>query len=325
MKHFEPVVKKSASYSILLLKDDSKVVRFRLKPVWIKFLAILFIFFSGASGTAGYAAHYYWKKYQLLQFERAELTQKLGENRRQLGRFAGMEKIKESTMPRSTMTGVAAITGGTEAANGGGADSAQNGAATPPSPGPDRPDTSQTPFPPPGEGAAAPPAPASPTPPPTGSLTPPPASPPTDSPTGSPAGSPVNAANAGTPSPPGQQTGKTPESGEKEHPAFISEVQVRPVGNKSFRLAFGLSNRDPQVRLNGRVHLAVSTKSGDRIEITQTNRDTLRFIINNYKRVATEFALPDPAKAEDVARLHLTVTAENQPPVTYSFPITAAL
>ena len=312
MKHFEPVVKKSASYSILFLKDDSKVVRFRLKPFWIKFLAIVFIVFSGASGTAGYAAHYYWKKYQVLQLERTELAEKLGENRRQLGRFAGVERIKESTMPRSTMTGVTAIAAGPEGANGNGAESPQNGAATAP---PAQPDTAATSLhaitpmssaPGAGQTGAAGPAalPAA-----EGAAAPPQAA------------APVNAA---TPPAPGAETAATPDTGEKEHPALISEVQIRPAGNKTFRLAFDLSNRDPQVRLNGRIQVAVSTRSGGRVEVTQINKDSLRFIINNYKRVSTEFVLPGETKTEDITRLHLTVTAEDQPAVTYSFPVSSA-
>ncbi|SBW05117.1 hypothetical protein KL86DPRO_20432 [uncultured delta proteobacterium] len=313
MKHFEPVVKKSASYSILFLKDDSKVVRFRLKPFWIKFLALVFIVFSGASGTAGYAAHYYWKKYQVLQHERTELAEKLGENRRQLGRFAGVERIKEATMPRSTMTGVTAIAAGPEGANGNGVESPQNGAATA------LPDTAATPP------ASAPPAAAAPASPASGTAQAGVAQ--AAAPTGDSAASTPQAAppvDAATPAPSGAQAAATPETGEKEHPALISEVQIRPAGNKTFRLAFDLSNRDQQVRLNGRVQVAVSTKSGGRIEITQINKDSLRFIINNYKRVTTEFVLPGETKTEEITRLYLTVTAEDQPSVTYSFPVPSA-
>jgi cytoskeletal protein RodZ len=293
MKHFEPVVKKNASYSILFLKDDSKVVRFRLKPFWIKILALVFFVFSGASGTAGYAAHYYWKKYQTAQLERAELVEKLGENRRQLGRFVSMEKIKESTMPRSTMAGVAAMAG-QDGPSDTGAENPQNGGATASqgqptaTPGTAEAGAAQTAAPP-GEGTTVSPQTAGPT-------------------------------DAATPSASGPQATDPPATGVKEHPALVSEVQIRPSGNKTFRLVFDLSNRDQQVRLNGRITVAVSTKSGDRQEITQINRDSLRFIINNYKRVSTEFVLPGDVKTEDITRLHLTVVAEDQPSITYSFP-----
>lgn len=298
MKHLQPVVKKKTSYSVLFLRDDSKVVSFRLKPFWIKFLGVIFLLFSGASGAAGYSAHYYWKKYQTLQHERSELAEKLGENRRQLGRFAGVERIKEATLPRSAMTGVNTIAAGPEGTNGkpngeqngdNTAAPAQNGGSPPA--GPAETATAEAP------GTPQPAAP---------DASPPPAA------TGQP---PAETATASATPP------ASPESADKEHPALISEVQVRAAGNRTFRLAFDLSNRDQQLTLNGRVQVSVGTKSGERHEITQINRDALRFIINRYKRVNTNFVLPGDIQTEDVDRLFLTVTAEDQPTVTYSFTV----
>ncbi len=293
MKHLEPVVKKSSSYSILFLRDDSGVVRFRLKPFWIKFLGVLLFVFFGTSGAAGYAAHYYWKKYQALQLERSELAAKLGENRRQLGRFAGVEKIKESTLPRSTMAGVTSIAATPEGTNGGEA-AQQNG------------DRQHAP-------PASPPTEAPPPAPPVAGQ--PPAAPPQDS--GQPAAKPEAAGQSDPQAPPGD--GSKPE--DKEHPGFISEVQIKPAGNKTFRLSFDLSNRDSQLTLNGRVLVAVATTDGKRHEVTQVNRDQLRFIINRYKRVNTSFVLPDDLETDNVNRLFLTITAEDQPSVTYAFPV----
>ncbi len=303
MKHLEPVVKKSSSYSVLFLRDDSGVVRFRLKPGWIKFLAFLLVVFCGASGASGYAAHYYWKKYQTLQLERMELAEKLGENRRQLGRFAGMEKIKESTLPRSTMAGVTSIAGGHE-----GPENQENGETVIAS------DAAPNGTAPHGNGAAPEPGePASSTPPETAGSTPP-----VPDPVGS--GSPPgDHPAAGTVAEAAGQTAQVSPGTEEEHPALITEVLVRPAGSKTFRLAFDLSNRDQQVTLNGRVNLAVGTKNGDRHEVTQVSRDTLRFIINRYKRVNTSFILPDGVSADDVTQLFLTVVADDQSPVTYAF------
>ena len=291
MKHLEPVVKKSKTYNILFLRDDDKVVRFRLKPFWIKFLALIFVIFSSASGAAGYAAHYYWKKYNALQRERIELKEELGENRRDLGRFAGVERIKESTLPYSTMAGVTSITSGPDT-NGKGEDG--EGAST--AAEPRETTSSPTPNGSPSETAPKPETASS------------------------------AAETGGTPSdqsvqtaPPANTELSTAASG--EHPALVSDVQARPTGNKNFKLAFALSNRDPQLTLNGRVHVAVAAKSGTRHEITQTNRDALRFIINNYKRVSTTFVLPADLDAENIDGLFLTVTADGLPPVTYRFPI----
>ena len=299
MKHLEPVVtKKSTSYSILFLRDDSKVVRFRLRPFWIKFLALLFLVFSGASGAAGYAAHYYWKRYTAVKFENNALEARLGESSRKLAVYSGVEVIKESSsLPRSTMAGVTSIaSGGTNGKAGGDQD-------TPP----DQPRNGSAG----GNGQA-------------GNGT----SPPADASAASGQGTPAQQPQAASGSPGGEAVTETGSSGQNgdtpdqtEHPALISEVQVRSSGNKSFKLGFDLSNRDQQLTLNGRVLVAIATKSGDRHEITQINRDHLRFIINRYKRVNTSFSLPENIQAEDVARLFLTVTLEDQPSVTYTFTV----
>ena len=297
MKHLEPVVKKSSSYSILFLRDDSKVVSFRLKPFWIKFLAIAFFIFSAASGTAGYAAHYYWKKYHNLQRERTELTAKLGENRRQLGRFAGVERIKEATLPRSSMVGVPSITTAPEGNNG-----KTNGTATPPQNG--APEAAPG-TPKPADPPAAPPEPA-------------PDAPKPEAPSPPQAATPPPGTDDAPPGYPAENTSGAPETG---HPGTISEVQLRPAGNKTFKLSFGLNNRDQQLTLNGRVLVAVRAAPGEQQEITQVSRDSLRFIINRYKKVTTEFVLPADLKTEDVTDLYLTIVSDGQPSVTYTFPV----
>jgi len=301
MKHLEPVVKKRPSYSILFLRDDSKVVSFRLKPFWIKFLVITLFVFSTASGTAGYAAHYYWKKYQTLQRERTELTAKLGENRRQLGRFAGVERIKESTLPRSSMLGVPSIAGTPETTNDD-ANLTQNGV----------PDTS--------EGNAfkqvnpaetlqeADTAAAE-------------AQKAVEKKNGisssQTATSPPTALEGGVPS---QETDSA-DKPKTEHPALVSEVQLRPVGNKTFKMSFDLSNRDQQLTLNGRVTVAVKAASGEPQEVSQISKDSLRFIINRYKRVTTEFVLPGELRTENVTAVYLTIISDGQSNITYTFPV----
>lgn len=312
MKHFEPVVKKSASYSILFLRDDSGVVRFRLKPFWIKFLAVVFVIFSGTSGAAGYAAHYYWKRYNTIKQEYSGMEARLGESSRKLAAYSSVEMIKES-QPRSSMTGVASLApnGGQEAGpapaqNGNNGTTVNSPAASPPTPTPQAGGN--------GNGTATPP------------------SQPADGPDSpAPGGQPPQTAavTPGATAPPEQagQTAAGSDPASKEHPALISEVVVRSDGGKKFTLAFDLSNRDKDLTLNGRVLVYVATKDGTRHEISQVNRNALRFIINNYKRVNTNFTLPTEVAAEEVSRLFLTVTnvkVENQPEipdVTYAFPV----
>lgn len=300
MKHLEPVVKKNISYSILFLRDDSSVVRFRLKPYWIKFLAVVFILFSGTSGAAGYAAHYYWKRYNILKYENSGLEVKLEEGNRKLAAYTGVAMLNDSiTLPRSSMVGVSVL------ASSGKVDGAQNAADGQSEPGSGNGDTSVQID---GNAPQATTAPQMPE-------------------TGQPgalesvAYGDSGTVNGESPIPlQPEQTNPPAGTAGKEHPALISEVLLRSEGGKSFTLAFDLSNRDQQLTLNGRVEVAIITKSGPRHEITQVNRNALRFIINRYKRVNTHFVLPGDIQPEDIAKLLLTVAAEDQPAITYTFP-----
>lgn len=314
MKHLEPKVKNKSSFSILFLRDDSSVVRFRIKPFWVKFCIVFLALFSISSGVAGYAAHYYWKKYNTLRLEQSRLTATLDKNRRKLDEFAGMERV-EAVLPRSSMSSVSVA-----AVNGNGNGAKQPAAASSaPSPA----DSGQSPAQP-TQPRVETPRPDTP-PQPAGTQQPSPQTPA--------AGSAQNSTTPATPPASGgvetpPSAGSTPDTGtaaeppeKKEHPALIDEVQVRQSGAKRYSLSFGLSNRDKQIRLNGRVLVSVTGKGGKRYEITQVNRDALRFVINNYKKVVTAFSLPLELDPEDASRLNLTVTAEDVPNITYSFPM----
>lgn len=305
MKHLEPVVKTKSSFSILLLRDDHSVVRFRLKPLWFKVFVVLFALFSVSSGAAGYAAHYYWKKYTTLQQERSVMAEKLGENRRKLDEFAGMERI-EAVLPRSAMSsvGVAAVSGNAHQEQGENASAKnQDGAAKPEPP---QPQAATIKPEPPQEKTTAAPESAQP------AVEPPGVSESTvreKAVFAFPAGS----AQAGH-APPGSGDGK-------EHPVLIDDVLLRQTGAKRYALSFGLSNRDKQLRLNGRVYVSIADKDGKMYEVSQVNRDALRFMINNYKKVSTVFSLPAGLADENASRLVLTVAAEDIPDIAYSFPM----
>lgn len=319
MKHPDPVIKKNTSFSILLLRDDSGVVKFRLNPFWIKLLMVFFFCFSAASGAAGYAAHYYWKKYHALQRERTELAAKLGENRRQLGRFAGIEKLKEFSLPRSAMSGVAVAAGPEHSPQEPVANGAPRNAQPPSATGEtaradDNTTTAQapatTPAPPSANENAPPPqsAPEATT----AQEQPPVGGRPTAGALTTASGPALSAADTdGYASGPGEN---------KEHPAAVDDVQIKAAGAGKYRLAFDLSNRDQQMTLNGRVHLHISTKTDSKVEITQINRDSLRFLINRFKKVNTTFSLPPAIQPDDVTTVHLTVTAEKVPDITFDFP-----
>lgn len=304
MKSLEPKVKRKSSFSILLLRDDSSVVRFRVNAFWIRFLVVFFALFSIASGIAGYSAHYYWKKHHTLRLEQGQLTATIDKNRRKLDEFAGMERV-EAALPRSSMSsvGVAAVNGNGEAKPA----ASENGQAPQPArpqteaPKPDTPlqpvNTAPSSSPSPSEGGTPNPE------------------PPSDPPgSGQAAQPPSSSAD------PAEQKAEN-----KEHAALIDEVQVRQAGAKRYSLSFGLTNRDKQLRLNGRVHVSVTDNDGKRYEITQINRDALRFIINNYKKFVSVFTLPRELEIENVSLLNLTVMAEDAPNITYSFPMPTSL
>jgi hypothetical protein len=293
MKHIEPKVKNKSSFSILFLRDDSSVVRFRLKPVWVKFFVVFLVLFSISSGMAGYAAHYYWKKYNTLRLEQSRLTATLDKNRRKLDEFAGMERV-EAALPRSSMSsvGVAAVNGGNgskpQATASGDGEAGQTSSHL------GSPAGSGQQIETPGSGTSQPAAPSG-------------------------IGGNGQTTSAPAPQPDTRTAADPPEK--KEHPALIDEVQVLPSGAKRYNLSFGLSNRDKQIRLNGRVTVSITDKGGKRYEIAQINRDSLRFVINHYKKVVTAFSLPPELDAADASRMNLTVTAEDVPDITYSFPM----
>lgn len=297
MKHIEPVSKhKNTSCSILVFRNDTKVVRFRLSPFWIKFLVIFFVLFSGASGAAGYAAHYYWKKYNTLQQVRSELTEKLGENIRQLSEFANIEKIKQR-QPRSSMAGIAPVGG-------------ENGSPAPEESRPEElppevplsPAEVRTTPPSAGEGSRSVPLAEADTAPRQESANP--------------------AGNVGP-------NGENPVPGQAEHPAGIDNVRIRHATDKTYKLTYELSNRErgreiereQYLTLNGKVHIAVADKSGERHAVTAVNGDSLRFVIKWGKKVDVTFSLPSSIPTENVELLLLTVEGDDFPAITYPFPM----
>ena len=275
----EPLVKHDNSFSIFVLRNDCNMLRFKVGSFWIKTFLLFFALFTIASGISGYAAHYYWKKYTNLQRERSELTAKLGENRRQLGRFAGIEIIQETAQPRSAMSGIVVASG----------DKEDIAPAAPPLETPET--AGHTPQP------VAPPAVAAP------SLAP-------------------ATVTEGTPHPAADNTSGRGGQEEELKPstASIDDVTFRAAGPQRIRLSFDLSNKEPQFTLNGRVGLAVTTKDGDRHEITDVSRSSLRFLISRFKRVNTTFTLPDGVSPDKVKTVHILITVAEMESATFDFP-----
>ncbi|GHV52378.1 hypothetical protein FACS1894206_01060 [Deltaproteobacteria bacterium] len=295
------VVKKNPSFSILLLRNDSNVVRFRFNSFWAKFFVVFFLFFSGAGGSAGYFAYYYWNKYNALHQEHSELEEKLRANNRNLDVIAGIEKLKEtSAFPRTTMTGVATVGAKPAQANsdaagkGDGVSAAEEGS--------DR-SAGQTSRPsvtgaPGGAGAAAP-----------------------ENADDDTAGSAAGGSSTGTQTP---SDDAVPGDKISAHPALIEKVVIRPAGSRSYRLSYEMRNQErDQERppLSGGVQIAVSAKNGARSDISTISGDSLRFFIKYGKTVAVTFSLPSDLNPKDMDKLLLTVDTDGLPPVTYSFPM----
>ncbi len=286
----KPVIKKQTIYSLLLMRDDCGVRRFRVRAFWLKFLFCFLLLFCAAFGVSGYLAHSYWKKYAELQEEHRDLQRQYAEIRRRLEPLAYLEKMRELGQSRFSVEA-----------------SGANGVA-----GANATISAVVPFPRANQTLAA------------GSA----ASP---SGNGAPGAGPAAATPAAGPArnqtqpvPSAQAAAQTPEAAaqiDPAHPAKIANVSLRAAGTTRIRIAFDLSNQDPQQTLGGRVALAVVTNAGAVAEITQVDRAELSFLIARYKRISTTFALPQNIQTTDVAAVQISLSGDNVPPYSERFPM----
>lgn len=131
----KPVIKKQTTYSVLFMRDDCGVMRFRLRACWLKALCALTLLLALTAGGGAWAAHYYWKKHSVLAQEHRELEKDMVESRRQLERLANLEKFLQSREVAQTRvsTDGANATAPVQAA----LSAAGNGAVTAPTPTPE--------------------------------------------------------------------------------------------------------------------------------------------------------------------------------------------
>ena len=71
---------------------------------------------------------------------------------------------------------------------------------------------------------------------------------------------------------------------------------------------------------SGRVELAITTKDGNRHEIIDVPRSSLRFLISRFKRVNSTFSLPTGISAANVKTIHIIITVTDMEPATFDFP-----
>ncbi len=92
----KPVLKKETTYSVLFMRDDCGVLRFRLQAFWLKFFCVFVALLVLVTAAGGWAAYYYWKKHSALSQEHRELQRDMAESRVQLERLANLEKFLQA-------------------------------------------------------------------------------------------------------------------------------------------------------------------------------------------------------------------------------------
>ncbi|MFV0348244.1 MAG: hypothetical protein ACK5JO_06615 [Halodesulfovibrio sp.] len=86
-------------YSVLFMRDDTKVHRFRISPMWLKLLIWMQLILVVTASLGIYAGYTYWDQNAALQSERADLQRELRATQVQLERLENIEQILQSNDP----------------------------------------------------------------------------------------------------------------------------------------------------------------------------------------------------------------------------------
>ncbi|MGE4299256.1 MAG: hypothetical protein AB7E47_14660 [Desulfovibrionaceae bacterium] len=97
-------------YSVLLMRDDTRVKRFRFSPLWLKLMLYCFLLLAVAAAGGGYAGFTFWKSNSLLRNELQSLERELRETRLDLERLQNVEKILKSNDPEELQSLFGSIT-----------------------------------------------------------------------------------------------------------------------------------------------------------------------------------------------------------------------
>ncbi len=89
----------SEKYSVLFMRDDTRVRRFRISPLSLKLLMWLQAILILVASLGFYAGYTFWQKSHTLQDERISLQRELRETQVQLERLENMEEILQSNDP----------------------------------------------------------------------------------------------------------------------------------------------------------------------------------------------------------------------------------
>ncbi len=83
-------------YNIILMRDDTSVKRFRLRPFWLKFFIIAFVFLFCSSIAGGYIAYVLYEEKEAISRSYQNKEEMLSESRRELQRLQNVEKMLKS-------------------------------------------------------------------------------------------------------------------------------------------------------------------------------------------------------------------------------------
>lgn len=97
-------------YNVLLMRDDSRVRRFRLSAAWLKFFFYFMIILAVIAAGGAYAGWTFWQKNNSLLAERHDLRRQLREANIQLERLQNVEKILQSNDPEELQSLFGTIT-----------------------------------------------------------------------------------------------------------------------------------------------------------------------------------------------------------------------
>lgn len=86
-------------YSIIFMRDDQNVKRFRMSPAWMKIFIYFLIFLVAVAVAGAYFGTKYWKAHKNLTMEKKVLETRLSEAQIKLERLENVEKILESNGP----------------------------------------------------------------------------------------------------------------------------------------------------------------------------------------------------------------------------------
>lgn len=84
---------RGTKYNIILMRDDTSVKRFRLRPFWLKFFIIGFIFLFCSTIASGYIAYVLYEEKKAISRSHKNNEEMLSEARRELQRLQNVEKI----------------------------------------------------------------------------------------------------------------------------------------------------------------------------------------------------------------------------------------